>query len=72
MINYEKEVLTCLDKQDNEEKQKYLKNIYMKVKFFEQQLASVPLNQFIQQYDQYNLYVYSLGEAINKECNKNN
>jgi len=72
MINYEKEVLTCLDKQDNEEKQKYLKNIYMKVKFFEQQLASVPLNQFIQYYEQYSSYVYSLGQVINKECNKNN
>ena len=71
LVNDEKKVLICLNKETNSEKQKNLQKLYMKIKLFEQQLSNpnyTPLNQFIQQYDQYNLYVYSLNEAVNKEC----
>ena len=74
LIGDEKKVLDCLSKEKDESKQRYLNKLYMKIKLFEQQLSNpeyTPLNQFIKNYDQYNLYVYSLNEAVNKECKAN-
>jgi hypothetical protein len=70
----EKKVQLCLDKTSDDEKRQELQKLLLKIQTFRQELSStqyIPLENFIQNYDQYNLYVYSLQKAVDGlKCEK--
>ena len=73
LIWYKKDLEICLDNTKDEEKRKNISKLLQQVITFKNELSNtqlISLDNFIQKYDQYNLYVYSLSSAVKKECSK--
>jgi uncharacterized protein YaaR (DUF327 family) len=67
----EKKVQECLDNTTDKTKQAELQKLLSKIQNFRQELSNtqyISLQNFIQNYDQYNLYVYSLEKATKQAC----
>lgn len=74
LIKDEKIVQDCLDKNINQEKRDNLQKVLLKIQWFKKELSNteyITLDNFIQKYDQYNLYVYSLHKAVKEACGMN-
>ncbi len=74
LIKDEKIVQDCLDKNINQEKRDNLQKVLLKIQWFKKELSNteyITLDNFIQKYDQYNLYVYSLHKAVKETCGMN-
>ena len=74
LIDMEKKVQLCLDQTSDDKKRQELQKLLLKIQAFRQELSStqyIPLENFIQNYDQYNLYVYSLQKTVDGlKCEK--
>ena len=67
LIEMESKIQMCLDVVSDEKERQELQKLLMKIQSFRQELASpqyISLKNFIKNYDQYNLYVYSLRKAL--------
>jgi len=74
LVDMEKKVQICLDNTTDANKRKELQKLLLKIQTFRKELASVDyisLDNFIKNYDQYNLYVYSLKKTVDDlNCKK--
>jgi len=73
LITLEKDIQVCIDKTNDDEKLKELRQLLQKVDNYKKQLSDIhviSLEKFIKRYDEYNLRLYSLQESKQKICKK--